>query len=136
MGVTYGNDFQPSLRDLVYTGTDPNAEALGYCRPVPPGRSPRHVPNRIQPRPDNPMSSGSCHKAAALLSLPCSVLCVGRNLLEQLRREFVEVIAPVDPGMGARSLIEYGIEIVLLQHGHRAARGFNQEIVLARREPE
>ncbi len=33
----YGHEFQPSLLDLVYSHFAPNAEALGYCRPVPPG---------------------------------------------------------------------------------------------------
>src|SRR5438552_9953011 len=50
MSVTYGNEFQPSLRDLVYSRSAPNAEALGYCRPVPPGRKSRRVSNGIQPR--------------------------------------------------------------------------------------
>src|ERR1044071_5536507 len=58
------------------------------------------------------------------------------GLLEQLRGELVEVIAPVDPGVGARGFVENGTEPVVLQHRHGATSGFNQEIVLARREPE
>ena len=38
MRVICGNEFQPSLRDVVYSHCIPNAEALGYCPPVPPGR--------------------------------------------------------------------------------------------------
>src|SRR5436309_14055779 len=49
MSVIYGNEFQPSLRDLADSRSAPNAEALGYCRPVPPGRDPRRVSNWIQP---------------------------------------------------------------------------------------
>ena len=37
MNVTYGNEFQPSLRDLLYSRLVPNAEALGYFRLVPSG---------------------------------------------------------------------------------------------------
>src|SRR6266852_1646639 len=58
------------------------------------------------------------------------------GLLEQLRREFIEVVAPVDPGVSAGRFDEDGIETMPLQHGHGAARGFNQEVVLARREPQ
>src|SRR5437867_4314564 len=39
MSVICGNEFQPSLRDLVYSHAAPNAEALGYYHPVPPGLS-------------------------------------------------------------------------------------------------
>src|SRR5262249_53479981 len=37
------------------------------------------------------------------------------RLLEQLRREFVQVIAPVDPGVRAGALLEHRAESVLLQ---------------------
>src|SRR5438094_322753 len=43
MGVIYGNYFQPSLRGLASLRSAPNAEALRYCRPVPPGRDPRRA---------------------------------------------------------------------------------------------
>src|SRR6266516_191572 len=48
--VIYGNEFQPSLRDLATSRFGPNAEALGYCHPVPPGWEPKRVSNCIQPR--------------------------------------------------------------------------------------
>src|SRR5260370_37493231 len=56
--------------------------------------------------------------------------------LEHLRREFIEVVAPVDPGVSAGRFDEDGIETMPFQHGHGAARGFNQEVVLARGEPK
>ena len=37
MSVIYGNEFQQSLRDVVFSHSAPNAEALGYCPAVPPG---------------------------------------------------------------------------------------------------
>src|SRR6266851_5373011 len=56
--------------------------------------------------------------------------------LEQLRRELIEVVAPVDPGVGAGRFDEHGIETMPLQHGHGAAGSFNHEVVLARGEPQ
>ena len=41
MKKPYGSKFQPSLRDLMHLRSAPNAEALGYCRPVLPGRDAR-----------------------------------------------------------------------------------------------
>src|SRR5712692_3351874 len=58
------------------------------------------------------------------------------GLLEQLRRELIEGVAPVDPGVSAGRFVEDGVETMPLQHGHGAARGFNQEVVLARGEPQ
>src|SRR5258708_14937507 len=37
---------QPSPRDLLVAAVQPNAEALGYSRDVPPGRGPSRVPER------------------------------------------------------------------------------------------
>src|SRR6266536_5224229 len=61
--VIYGNEIQPSLRDVACLRCAPNAEALGYCHPVPPGRDPRGVSSWIQPR------SGQTN--APLLSRQC-----------------------------------------------------------------
>jgi len=50
MNVIYGNEIQPSLRDLACLRSAPNAEALGYFPPVPPGREARRPSIWIQPR--------------------------------------------------------------------------------------
>src|SRR5437762_8667567 len=64
----------------------------------------------------------------------------GRTLairsLEQLRREFREVVAPVQPRVRALALDEHGIEAVLLQQRHRILCRRDQPVVFAGAEPE
>src|SRR5699024_2239922 len=52
------------------------------------------------------------------------------------RRELDQVIAPVEPGVAARRLLEDGREAVLLEQLHRRPRRRDQAVILARREPE
>ena len=56
--------------------------------------------------------------------------------LEQLRRELVEVIAPVNPSVRSRTFQELCVEPVLLEHVHRGTRCRDQTIVRAGREPD
>src|SRR4051812_44412301 len=56
--------------------------------------------------------------------------------LEQLRREYRQIIAPVEPRVRACALDEYGFEAVFLEQLHGASRRRDQAIVLAGAEPE
>ena len=61
-------------------------------------------------------------------------LAVG--LPEQLRREFPEVIAPVDPRVGAGRFLVDHVVPVLLEHLDRGPRGLKEKIFLSRGEPQ
>ena len=56
-------------------------------------------------------------------------------LLKQLRGEFVEVIAPVEPGVGPGRFFINDIEVVLLEHLNRGFGCFDEEVVFAGGEP-
>ena len=58
------------------------------------------------------------------------------GLLEQLRSELPEILAPIDPGVRAFRFLVNNVEPVLLEHRHRGAGRFDEEIVLAGGEPE
>src|SRR6476661_7153796 len=61
-------------------------------------------------------------------SQPCS--------LEQLRRELVEVLLPVDPRVAALALLEDRVQPHLLQQVDRLAGLVEQEVLRAGTEPE
>jgi len=56
-------------------------------------------------------------------------------LLEQLRREDVEVVAPVDPCVPAGALLKDHIETMLLEHVDRSSRCRDKTIVFPGTEP-
>src|SRR5205814_2881799 len=56
--------------------------------------------------------------------------------LEQLRRELVQVVLPVDPGVAALAFLEDRVQAQLLQQIHRLAGLVEQEILRAGAEPE
>src|SRR5687768_13790999 len=58
------------------------------------------------------------------------------RLLEQLRSEDIQVIAPVNPGMAAGAFFIHDVEAVLLEHLNSRSSCFNQEVILACAEPE
>src|SRR5947209_6404719 len=58
------------------------------------------------------------------------------ELLEQLRRELVEIVPPVDPGVRAGALFEACVEAVLLQKFHRGLAVGDETVVGAGAEPD
>ena len=56
-------------------------------------------------------------------------------LLEQLRREDVEVVAPVDPRVPTGALLKDHIETMLLEHVDRSSRRRDKTIVFPGAEP-
>jgi len=56
--------------------------------------------------------------------------------MEQLRREFVQIIAPINPRMRTGGFEENGVEPVFLEHFNRGPRGVDQKIVFAGAEPK
>src|SRR5262245_28256957 len=89
------------------------------------------------------------HREMIVSSVP-SVRTVANNLhtfqnqnslhrslrLEELRRELVQVVSPVDPRMAAFSFSGYRRESVLLEQVHGAAAAVKQEVIFADADPE
>src|SRR5258706_6693198 len=79
-------------------------------------------------------------KVMSSMRVQCCTARANRRALrgssKKLRGEFVEVIAPVNPGVAACALLVDGIETVALEQVHRLARARHQKIGGAGSEPE
>src|SRR5215467_4075083 len=57
------------------------------------------------------------------------------GLLKQLRREFVQIVAPVDPGVASRALLENSLEVVLPQQFYSRSGRADEAIIRSSAEP-